>query len=105
MVWGNLVLAAMEARGAVDGDHVRADALDVGAHLQKHAREVLHVWLASRVADHGGPRGQRSRHERVLGRHHGRLIHEHVRGLKTSRRVEDDLPPELDGSAQGAEGI
>jgi hypothetical protein len=60
----------------VHGHHVGADAVDVGAHLEQQAGEVLYVRLARGVADRRGARRERRGHERVLGRHHRRLVHE-----------------------------
>ena len=37
----------------LDAQHVRLDALDLGAERDEEAAEVLHVRLARRVADHG----------------------------------------------------
>ena len=51
VVGADRVIAAVQLGGAVDGQHVGADALDVGAHLHEHAREVLDVRLAGGVAD------------------------------------------------------
>ena len=65
---------------------VGADALDVGAHLDEHAREVLDVRLAGGVADHGRARGQRGGHQRVLGGHHRGLVHEDVGRPQPARR-------------------
>ncbi len=45
VVGRDIVFAAVQAPGAVDGDQVRADPLDVGAHLHEHARQVLDVRL------------------------------------------------------------
>ena len=42
--------------------------------------------LRSGVADHGRPPRERSRHQRVLGRHHRRLVHEKVARAKAERR-------------------
>ena len=61
VVGRDVVLAAVQALGAVDGHQVRADALDVGAHLHEHAREVLDVGLAGGVADHGRARASARR--------------------------------------------
>ena len=51
VVGADRVIAAVQLGGAVDGQHVGADALDAGAHLHEHPREVLDVRLARRVAD------------------------------------------------------
>ena len=85
------MLAAVETLGAVDGDQVGADALDVGAHLHEHPRQILDVRLAGGVADHGGAGRQRGRHQRVLGGHHRRLVHEHVGRAQAARCAQHDL--------------
>ena len=105
VVGRDVVLAAVQALGAVDGDQVRADALDVGAHLHEHAREVLHVRLAGRVADDGGAGGERCGHQRVLGGHHGRLVHEHIGRPQPARRAQHDLAAAVGDRAHRAEGV
>ena len=56
VVGRDLVRAAVQLGAAVDGQDVGADALDVGAHLHEHAREVLDVRLAGGVADDASSR-------------------------------------------------
>ena len=56
VVGADRVVGAAELVLAVDDQHVRADALDARAHLQQHAREVLHVRLGGGVVDHGRAR-------------------------------------------------
>ena len=68
-----------------DREHVRADAAHVRPHLDEHPREVLDVGLARGVADDRRPRRERGRHERVLGGHDRRLVHEHVAGAQAPR--------------------
>ena len=68
----------------VDVHHVGADALDRRAHAGEHAREVLHVRLGGGVADDRRAGRQRGRHQRVLGAHHGRLVHEEVARLQAA---------------------
>ena len=46
------------------------------AHLDQQPGEVLDVRLAGGVGDRRRARGQRRRHQRVLGPHHRRLVHE-----------------------------
>ncbi len=100
------VLAAAELRHPVDVHDVRADALDRRAHLVEHAREVLHVRLGGGVADHGRALGQRGGHQRVLGAHHGRLVHEEVgRAQAAVGRAHADLAVVLDLGAERAEGV
>ena len=65
-------------------EHVGADAADVGAHLDQHPREVLDVGLARGVADDRRPGRQRGGHQRVLGRHHRRLVHEDLAGAQAA---------------------
>ena len=105
VVGRDVVLAAVQALGAVDGEQVRADALDVGAHLHEHAREVLHVRLGGGVADHGRARRQRGGHQRVLGRHHRRLVHEHVARPQPLGRAQHDPAVGLDARAHRAERV
>ena len=105
VVGRDLVLAAVQALGAVDGQQVRADPLDVGAHLHEHAREILDVRLAGGVADHGRARRQRGRHQRVLGGHHRGLVHEHVGRAQPARRGQHDVAVAVDVGAHRAEGV
>ena len=55
------VRGAMQRLRAVDGERVRADPLDAGAHRDEESREILHVRLARRVADASSYRGRCSR--------------------------------------------
>ena len=91
---------------AVHVHDVRADALDRRAHLVEHAREVLHVRLGGGVADHGRAGRQRGGHQRVLGAHHGRLVHEEVgRAQPAVGRAHADVAVVLDLGAERAEGV
>ena len=87
------VLATAELRDAVDCHHVGADALDRGAHLVEHARDVLHVRLARGVADDRRAVDRGGGHQRVLRTHHGRLVHEEVdrRCRPAVGRGDDDV--------------
>ncbi len=92
VVGGDRVRAAAQGRGAVDGHHVRADPVDRGAHRDEHPRQVLDVRLGGGVADHGRAARQRRGHQRVLGRHHRRLVHQEVaRPAGPARRREHDV--------------
>ena len=100
------VLAAAERVEPVDVHHVGADALDRRAHAGEHAREVLHVRLGGGVADGRRARGERRGHERVLGAHHGRLVHEEVaRAQPAVGRGQPDVAVELDHGAERAERV
>ena len=100
------VLAAAQLVQAVDVHDVRADPLDRGAHPGQHAREVLHVRLGGGVADRGRARRQRGGHQRVLGAHHGRLVHEEVaRAQAAVGREQADVAVELDVGAERAERV
>src|SRR5690348_5512901 len=68
----------MQRPSALTRHHVRADALDRGAHRDEKAREVLYVWLAGGVAQHRDSlRGDRGR-ERILGAGHAWLVEKDV---------------------------
>ena len=99
------VRAPAEAAGAVDGHHVRADSVDRGPHRSEHPREVLDVGLRGRVADHGRAPGQRRGHQRVLGRHDRRLVHQEVAGPQAGRSLDRDVAVVLDRRAERAECI
>ena len=100
------VLTAAELGDAVDVHDVRADPLDRRAHAVEHAREVLHVRLGGRVADDGRAGRERRGHERVLGAHHRRLVHEEVaRHEAAVRGVELDVAAAADDGAERAEGV
>ena len=105
VVGRDLVLAAVQPLGAVDRQQVRADALDVGAHRHEHPREVLHVGLAGRVADHGRAGRECGGHQRVLGRHHRGLVHEHVGGTQPARGAQHDLAVAVGGGAHRPERV
>src|SRR6266550_1753630 len=60
----------------VDAEDVRLDALDPGAERDEEAAEILHVRLAGGVSDRGLAGRDDGRHDRVLGRHHARLVEE-----------------------------
>ena len=77
--------AATEAVDALDLEDVRLDSLDRRSERDEKTAEVLHVWLARRVADHGAPRSERCRHQDVLGRHHARLVEEDIRAAQAVR--------------------
>ena len=80
-----VVLAAAQALGAGDGEHVGADALDVGAHLHEHAREVLDVRLAGGVADDASCPGVSAAASSAFSvRHDRRLVHEDVAGAQAA---------------------
>jgi hypothetical protein len=86
VVGGDVMRAAAQGGLTVDGHHVGADAVDRGAHLLQHPRQILDVGLRRGIADHGRTAGQGGRHQRVLGRHHRRLIHQEVAGMQAERR-------------------
>ncbi len=48
------VLRAAERLHALDGQQVRGDARDAGAHAVEHAAQLLDVGFACRVVDRGG---------------------------------------------------
>ena len=61
--------------------------------------------LARRVADHGHARRQRRGHERILGGHDGRLVHEHLARTQPGGRREDDVALEVVDRAETLERI
>ena len=74
--------------------------------FDEHPREVLDVGLAGGVADDRRAGRQRGGHQRVLGRHHRRLVHEDLAGAQAAAgRREHDVAAVLVGRAQGAEGV
>ena len=85
------VRASAKAGGPVNRHHVRANPVDRGAHRHEHPRQVLHVRLRRSVADHRRTAGQRGRHQRVLGRHHGGLVHQEVARPESERGLELDV--------------
>ena len=96
------MLGACERVLSVDRHHVGADPVDPGAHLRQQPGQVLDVGLAGGVADRGRARGERRRHQGVLGSHHRRLVHEDPAGLQPVRRcrqldpaIAADPRPEL----------
>ena len=99
------VLGPAQRLRAVDREQVRSDPLDIGAHLDQHPRQVLDVRLAGRVADDRGAGNQRRCHERVLGRHHGGLVQEHITRVQPVGGVEQDVAPGGDLGTHRAEGV
>ena len=81
------VLAASEPLDARDVDHVRADALDLGAERDEEAAEVLNVRLARRVRDRRPAGRERRGHDRVLGRHDRRLVEVDARAAQLALEV------------------
>ena len=79
-------LAAGERLDALDPEHVRLDPLDVRAERDEEAAEILDVRLAGGVADHRLAGREHGGHDRVLGRHHARLVEEDVLAAQAVRR-------------------
>jgi hypothetical protein len=65
-----------------DMDHVRARAVDLGAHLVEHAAELLDLRLARGVDERRPPFGQRRRHHQVFGAGHGGQVEADLRPLE-----------------------
>ena len=100
------MLGPAELVPPVDGHHVRADAVDLRAHLDQQPGEVLDMRLAGRVRDRGRALGQRRGHQRVLGRHHRGLVHEDPAWPKAvARRLDLDPALAVDQGAHVAEGV
>jgi hypothetical protein len=74
------------------------------AHLHEHPREVLDVRLRGGVADHGRARRQRGGHQRVLGRHHRRLVHQEVAWAQPARRLSTMSRPHRARRSRPARG-
>ena len=106
VVGADAVLGAAELVAAVHGHHVRADPVDLGAHLHQQAGEVLDVRLAGGVGDRRRARGQRGGHQRVLGPHHRGLVHEDRARLQPALGGADlDRAVAVDPGAEVAEGV
>ena len=100
------MLGAAEALGTVDDHHVGADAVDPGAHLGQQPGQVLNVGLGGGVGDLGRPRGQRRRHQRVLGPHHRGLVHEDLAGAETAGGALSSIQRSpVDPGAEVLEGV
>ena len=78
VIRADLPLSAAERVDALDPQDVRLDALDLRAERDQETTEILHMWLAGSVADDGLARRECGGHQRVLGRHHARLVKEDV---------------------------
>ena len=61
------VLDRLQLVHAFDGDERRAGAVDAGAHLVEHARQLLDLGLAGAVLQGRAAVGQRGGHHEVLG--------------------------------------
>jgi hypothetical protein len=66
----NRVVDPLEPLDPVDGDRVRPDAHDAGAHLHERDAELLHVRLARGVVKHRPATREDGREKRVFGRGH-----------------------------------
>ena len=69
-------VAAAEALDAADAEQVRGDPVDLRAERDEEAAEILDVRLAGGVRDHRLAGREDGGHDRVLGRHHARLVEE-----------------------------
>ena len=78
VIGADLPIPAVQRIHTVDPEHVRLDALDLSAQRDEEATEVLDMRLTGGVADHRFAGCERSRHDRVLGRHHARFVEEDV---------------------------
>ena len=106
VIGADAVLGAAELVAALHGHHVRADAVDLRAHLHQEAGEILDVRLGRGVLKSRRPRCERGRHQGVLGPHHGRLVHEDGAGLEPAGRGGDiDHPRARDLGAHVDEGV
>ena len=84
---------AAEPVDALDPEHVRADALDLGAERDEKPAEILDVGLAGGVADDRLPLREDGGHDRVLRPHH--------RGLVEVQACSDQpLGPEVVGAVE-----
>ena len=100
------MLGAAEPVAAVNGHHVRADAVDRRPHLGQQAREVLDMGLGGRVGDRRRTGRQRGGHQRVLGAHHRGLVHEDRAGAQAAvGRGQLDPTVTLDAGAEVDEGV
>ena len=97
-------LAAGERLDALDAQHVRLDALDLRAERDEEAAEILDVRLAGGVADHRLARRQHGGHDRVLGRHHARLVEEDVLAAQAGR-AQLEAVADVDLGAELGEGV
>ena len=86
VIRANRELAATERPSAVDGELIRANALDLRAECDQEVAQVLHVRLASGVAQGGRPSGSHSRCDRVFGAGDAWLIQKHVGAAQLRRR-------------------
>jgi len=81
------VAAAEEALHAGDVQHVRTDAVDLGAERDEEPAQVLHMRLGRGVRDHGLARSERRRHDCVLGGHHRGFVQMDVRASQPARQL------------------
>ena len=106
MVGRDPPLAAAERVDAVDAEDVGLDPLDLRAERDEEAAEILDVRLAGRVPDHGLAGSEHGGHDRVLGRHHARLVEEDVVAPQAAGRLQLVMHlPELDLCAQPRERV
>ena len=104
MIRADLPIAAPERADALDPEHVRFDPLNPRAERAEEAAQVLDVRFAGRVSDHGHPGREGGDHDRVLGRHHARLVEEDVFAVQ-STAAHLVTPADLDLGSQLGEGV
>ena len=90
VVRANAELTAVQPVHAVDGQHVRADALDLRAERVEKVAQVLHVRLAGGIADDGRALRQHRGHDGVLGCGDARLVKQDV-GPAQAVGLEDEV--------------
>ena len=76
------VLRPTERLDALDGEQVRAYALNLGAHAVQHVAQLLHVRFAGSIIDGGNARRHDGSHDDVGRTGHRRLVQQHVGSLQ-----------------------
>ncbi len=78
----NTEFCAVQPFDAMNGQQVRANALDLCAALDEEIAQVLHMWLGGRVSNNRCPFGESRRHDRIFGSGYAGLIQQYIRALQ-----------------------
>ena len=95
------MLGAMQVLNADNGQQVRGNAADAGAHVVQQVAELLDVGFAGRVVDGGGATGEDGRHDDIGCARHRSFVEQHVCAAKLLGRDFVDIAP-LDVIEAGA---
>ena len=85
------MLGASQRIDALDGQQVRGDSGDPGAHAVEHSAELLYVGFAGGVVDGGGAAGHDGGHDDIGRTGHGGFVEQHVGPLQLLALDHEEL--------------